>query len=215
MSEVVAPAAGTATPTPAAPVTPPAAPAAGVASPATPAVPSAPPAASPKVPETYALLLPEKSLLDPKAIERVSADAKSLGFTENAQAQRVLDAAHREVMETLKVMDAANAPGGALYVAKVAEWEKAALAHKELGNGDPAALKTHTLRGRLLVQELGPELGEELDRTGWGSKPEVLLFLTRIAARFAERPSPLPAKVPAGANDSLAKRMYAKELSGA
>ena len=188
------------------------APAAGspaAAAPVAPAVAAspAPVPASPKVPDTYAFVVPDKSLLDPKATDRLTADAKALGFTENGPAQRLLDIAHREVSETLKTLEAANAPGGALYTAKVAEWEKVALAHKELGNGDPNALKTHALRGRLLVQELGPELGAELDKTGWGSKPEVLLFLTRVAARFAERPSPVPAKGPA-VGDSLSKRMY-------
>ena len=204
--------AAAATPAPAAPaagaIVEPAAPVAVVA-------PIASPPASPKVPETYALVLPEKSLLDPKALDRVTADAKALGFTENGQAQKVLDIAHREVSETLQALEAANKPDGALYKARVAEWEKAALAHKELGNGDPAALKTIALRARLLVQEYGPEAGAILDETGYGSRPEVLLLFARLSKAFAERPSPIPARAPDGSRDSLSKRMYTPDMIGA
>lgn len=168
------------------------------------------------MPDTYALVLPEKSLLDPtKVLDRVTADAKALGFTENGQAQKILDIAHREVAETLQVMAAANKPGGALYQTRVAEWEKAALAHKELGNGDKNALNLIAARTRVLVQEYGPEAAAILDETGYGSHPEIVLFLHRLTKAFAERPSPIPAKVPAGSRDSLAKQMYTPDMIGA
>lgn len=184
MSEPVVPAAVEPSGETAAPVVPAAAePVAAVV----PAVPvAAPLAVAPSVPETYTLALPEKSLLDPKAIERISGVAKALKLSSNDDAQAVLTAVDAEVAETLKVMEAANAVGGTLYAARVKEMETAALKHPELGAGDPRKLKDAQLRGQLVLNKYGPELLPLLEKSGDGSRPELLLLLSRIAAATGE-----------------------------
>lgn len=146
------------------------------------------------VPETYTFTLPEKTLLDPKVTDRLSAFAKAHKLTQG-EAAAVLGLAHAEVGETLQALDAANAPpskeqplGGALYQARVAEFAKAALAHPDLGAGDARKLEAAVLKAQLFVNQHAPELKPLLERSGDGSNPDVLLVLNRFAAMIAERP---------------------------
>lgn len=146
------------------------------------------------VPETYTLALPEKSLLDPAAIDRISALATANKLTQD-EAAAVLLATNGEVSETLKVLEAAQAPpskenplGGTLYQARVRELEAASLAHPDLGNGDPQRLKAASLKAQLFLTQHLPELAPLLDRSGDGSNPVVLVALNRLAAMIGEKP---------------------------
>jgi hypothetical protein len=182
-----------------------------------PVVPTPSPVSAPVVPETYSLSLPEKSLMDPAAVGRISGVAKALKLPTNEAAQVVLQAADAEVRETLKVMEAANAPGGTLYVARTAEMSAAALKHPELGNGDPQRLKDSQLRGQLLLNRFGKELVPLLEHSGEGSRPELLLLLTRLSAAVGEKALVMPGPDTKGPVRTEAQRMYPElypELSG-
>ena len=200
MTAVAAPegtTAGTPEGTPAVlPITTPAAgtvPAAGV--PPVPAVPPVVPAAAPVVPETYTLALPDATPLEPKVTERVAAFAKANGLSQEV-AQGILAAHHAEALEMVKVLEAADAPGGARYAARVADLTAAALAHPELGNGNQQALVDARLRGQLVLNKFAPELVPVLERTGAGSSPELLLLLTRFAKAIGEKPLVQPDATP-------------------
>lgn len=185
MTAVVEPIAGTPEGTPAIVADP----AAAAGTPAAAADAGSP---APVVPAVeYVLALPEKSLLDPQVVTRVTEFAKANGLTP-AAAQAVLAAHDAEVGETLKVLDAANAPGGPLYQARVAELNAAALAHPDLGGGDARKLTDVTLRSQLVLNQFGPELKPLLDKSGDGSRPELLLLLTRVAAAIGEKALVVP-----------------------
>ena len=169
------------------------------------------------VPESYTLALPDKSLLDATVTDRVSAFAKANGLTQT-EAEGVLGFAHAEVGETLKALEAANAgpskerpQGGPLYQARVAEMEKVALAHPDLGNGDPMKLKAAVLKAQLFLTQEMPELAPLLDRSGEGSNPDVLLVLNRLAARIAERPHVKDAGPPPDTRPKSGRDFYAPD----
>lgn len=142
-------------------------------------------------PVVYALTLPDGSLLDPKAVERVTEFAKANGLTPLA-AQAVLAAHHAEAQATIDLLKVAEAPGGELYKARTAEMAAAALAHPELGAGDPRKLTHATLQGQLVLNKYGPELLPLLEKSGEGSRPELLLLLNRFAAAVGEKPLVMP-----------------------
>jgi hypothetical protein len=179
------PAAGTPEGTPAAAVPPVAAVSAAAGD--VPATPAVVPPAAPVVPETYTLALPDQTLLDPKVTERVAAFAKANGLSQDA-AQAVLAAHHAETQATIDLLKVAEAPGGELYKARTAELAAAALAHPEIGAGDPRKLTEATLRAQLVLNKFAPELLPVLEKSGEGSRPEVLLLLNRVAAAIGERP---------------------------
>ena len=179
---------------------------------------AAPPAPAARVvPESYTLALPEKSLLAATVTDRVSAFAKANGLTQT-EAEGVLGFAHAEVGETLKTLEAANAGpskaaplGGPLYQARVAEMEKAALAHPDLGNGDPMKLKAAVLKAQLFLTQEMPELAPLLDRSGEGSNPDVILVLNRLAARIAERPHVKDMGAPPDVRPTRGRDFYAPD----
>ena len=191
------PAAGTPEGTPAAVTitTPAAAVPVAAGEPPVPAVPPVVPAAAPVVPETYTLALPDATPLEPKVTERVAAFAKANGLSQEV-AQGILAAHHAEALEMVKVLDAADAPGGARYAARTAELAAAALAHPELGNGNQQKLVDAQLRGQLVLNKFAPELVPVLERTGAGSSPELLLLLTRVATAIGEKPLVQPDATP-------------------
>ena len=169
------------------------------------------------VPESYTLALPEKSLLDPKAIDRISELAKANKLTQ-AEAAAVLTAAHSEVGETIKALEFANAPpskeqpqGGPLYQARVAEYEKAALAHPDLGNGDARKLEVFALKAQLFVTQHAPELKPLLDRSGAGSDPDVLIALNRFAAMIGEKAHVKDAGAPPDTRPKSGRDFYAPD----
>lgn len=173
-----------------------------------PTVPPVVPAAAPVVPETYTLTLPEATPLDPKVTERVAAFAKANGLPQ-VVAEGILAAHHAEAMEMVKVLEAADAPGGARYQARMAELSAAALAHPELGNGNQQRLTDAQLRGQLVLNTFAPELVPVLERTGAGSSPELLLLLTRVAKAIGEKPLVQPdATPPKPAEVTTAQAMY-------
>jgi hypothetical protein len=164
--------------------TPAAAPAAGAPAPAagTPATP-----AVPAVPESYTLKLPEKTLLDPKAPDRLTPILKDMKVTDNAVAQRVLDAVHGEASEVIKVYEQASAPGGTVHQAMVAGFAADALKHPEIGNGDALALERISLQAGLMLNQYGAEYAARLKETGEAVHPAFLLMMKRLYADLGER----------------------------
>lgn len=197
-------AAAEASATPAAVVTPAAGtPAAGSAAPVTPVAPAAP-----VLPETYTLTLPDGSPLAPTVLEQVTPIAKALKAASDADAQAIvglLDSASREVIQTY---EAARAPGGALHAELVKQVAADALAHPDLGNGDPAKFERAQLHAGLVLNQYGQTgLAEAVKARGYLTVPE-MLFLNAVHAATSEAPLVTGAAVRAAANQPWERAMY-------
>lgn len=151
---------------------------------ATPVAAAIPPVAEPV---TYSLALPEHSPLDPKAVERITELAKANQWTSEV-AQAVLARTHDEVAETLKVVAAAEAPGGTAYVARVKSWEADALTAFDLGNGSQERLQAVVADAQLELGKAPPAIRDFLQNTGYGSHPDAIRWLRDIRARTKEVP---------------------------
>jgi hypothetical protein len=109
------------------------------------------------VPEKYELKLPEGSLLDAKAMERIALIAKEQGLS-NEEAQARLEAQNAEV--------------SALVDAQKERWLQQAINDKEIGG---AHFKENVaLAWRFADRFCSPEFKAELDRFGYGNHPELI-----------------------------------------
>lgn len=142
---------------------------------------------APVVPEKYALALPADSFLSPAALERVTAAAKALKVTTDADAQALVGLAHGEAVEVIAAYEAAHKPGGEAHKAVIKQYEADALAHPALGNGNPLALERKALQAGLVLNRFAPELAPVLAETGLAARPEVLLLLTRLHDAMGEK----------------------------
>lgn len=166
------------------------------------------PKAEPAVPETYTLALPDTSPLDPKVVEQVTAFAKANRLT-NEAAQAVLAQMDAGVGETLKVLEAANKPGGTLYEARVKEWGQSALAAYDLGNGSPDRLKAVLVEAQAELAKAPPAIKEFLETSGYGSHPDAIRWLRDLHARTKEKPAVLGDKgAPPPKQRTMAERFY-------
>lgn len=154
---------------------------------------------APVVPETYDFVMPDGTLLDAKATERITEKAKALKVTDPSLAQAMLDVAHTEGTAIIAAYEAAHKEGGAAWEEMVKANEKAALAHPDLGAGDATKLQDIALRGALVLNRYAPDAMPTLKAAGLLNEPSVLLLLKRIDEATREKGS--PASSAAGAAD--------------
>ena len=128
------------------------------------------------VPESYDLQVPKDSLLKPTDVDRLKAEAKDMGLT-NEEAQDYLDA-----------NDKAVASFHAAQMAEVKEirdgWVKTAQSDKEIGGDN---LKPSAELGRRAIEKYDPSgtFKELLNVSGYGDHPEVIRFFARIGKAMA------------------------------
>jgi len=163
---------------------------------------------APVVPEKYTLALPDGSLLSPAALERVTAAAKALKVTNDADAQALVGLAHAEAADVIATYEAAHKPGGTVHAEIVKQYEKASLDHPEIGNGNPLALERAALKAGLVLNKFAPELAPVLRETGLAAAPEMLLFLSRLHDSMGEKALAMPTKDAVAVNVPLEKRMF-------
>ncbi len=130
----------------------------------------------PKPPDKYELKLPEGSLLDPSATERISAYAKEKGLSMEA-AQEVLNrenqavTAHHE--SQLKQVDVIKT-----------QWVKDAEADKEIGG---EKFKENIELAKRVIDKFGSDAFKTaLNETGFGNHPEVIRIFTKIGRLMGE-----------------------------
>lgn len=168
----------------------------------------APSASEPTVPETYKLSLPEGSPLDPAALERVTALAKSLKVTSDESAQAIAEAIHQEVATHQQAQLEANTKGGAIWKARVAEMEKQALSDPDIG-GTPEKLMQAVQHSRQVLDRFGDaSVRDFLEESGLGSSPALIKMLTRIHRAMGEDTFVTASVAPKSAPKSLAERIY-------
>jgi len=134
------------------------------------------------VPEKYELKLPEGSPLDASAIERIAAEAKAQGLT-NEQAQALL------VRESNAVKGFWNATQERVKKEQDS-WVEKSKSDAEIG-GDNFVRNTE-LAHRVLQKFGSEELLNELDRTRYGNHPELVRLLSRIGKAMSEDQLVLP-----------------------
>ncbi len=148
-----------------------------------PAQPAAQPAQAQPAPEpVYALTLPQDSLLEASAVERMTTFAKD-GKLAPETAQKALEWTHAEILahEQRKVTD---------YKAKVTGWEQTVKTDKELGGEH----HTRTLtRVKAVMDRFGnPELTKAFQDTGFGNYPALVRFVDAIGAAMEADAIPKP-----------------------
>lgn len=145
------------------------------------------PPVKPVVPEKYDLKLPEGSQLQADQVEKIATFAKERGLS-NDQAQAVLQRDHEAQVSFME----ANKPGGKDWETRVSNWEKAALADKEIG-GSEEALKANAEHGRRVLQKFFPEtVSKYLVDSGFGSHPDVIRGLSKLGKMMADDTLVLP-----------------------
>jgi len=130
------------------------------------------------VPEKYELKLPEGSLLDAKASERIAAYAKSQGLS-NEQAQALLEREHGAV--------SLFAEGQKAELTRLGkEWVATATGDKEIGGTDENFKKNVTLARRVIARFSSDGFLDALDKTGLGNHPELIRTFVRIGKMVGE-----------------------------
>jgi hypothetical protein len=164
--------------------------------------PEADPAAQkPVVPEKYDLKLPEGSLLDAKAVEKVSAFAKEKGLT-NELAQAVLDQRSEERAEVL-------ASQKADLDLKVNKWMEEASLDPEIGG---AAFKENAELAKRVVDKYATDSFKKmLSETGIGNYPDFVRIFVKIGKEMADD-TPLTGKQGSGSVEKpLSELFYPKK----
>ncbi len=134
------------------------------------------------VPDKYELKLPEGSQLDAKAIERISAVAKT---------QKLSNDAAQALLESEDAGIAAYAESQKQQVAeKTKAWVTEIQNDKELG-GD-AFSHNAELASRVLNRYASESFREILSQTGLGNHPELVRIFTRIGKAMSEDQLILP-----------------------
>jgi hypothetical protein len=150
-----------------------------------------------KPPEKYDLKVPEGSLLKPEEVDKVSAYAKAKGLSNDA-AQAILEQRSEAVTEF-------NAAQEVAHKELVTTWAKTSSADKEVGGENFA--KNAEIAKRVYARFGSPQLGEFLDKTGYGNHPEVLRVFYRIGQAMTND-SFVPAGGPAGESKDMASLFY-------
>lgn len=127
-------------------------------------------------PLKFELKVPEGSLLDAKAVERISTFAKEKGLT-NEQAQAILDSENKAVAS---YVEGKNAEINSAKEGWVAESKS----DKEIG-GD-SFNKSVELAKRVVTRFGSESLTKALNETGLGNHPEMIRVFKRIGESMSE-----------------------------
>ena len=123
-----------------------------------------------KPPVEIKLVMPDKSLLDPSAIERISAEAKAKGLSSEA-AQELLNREH----ETVAAYNKAQTE----QVGRVSDkWYKECESDPVMGGKNLPKTVEYATRA---INRFGTKaLKETLNRTGFGNYPELVRLLSEV-----------------------------------
>lgn len=148
-------------------------------------------APAPVVPETYDLKVPDGSLLDTGATERIAATARELGLS-NEAAQKTVDLLDGEVQATVAAVLEAHQPGGAEWAKQEEAWKAEVMADASLGK-TPEERKATIDKGRAVLRKFtdaNPKDAEAfkgfLEGTGLGSQPAAVRFFAWLGKAMDE-----------------------------
>jgi hypothetical protein len=135
------------------------------------------------VPEKYDLKLPKDSTLDPSITDKIAAQARSLGLS-NEKAQTLLDSFNTEHIAQMDVALKAQQRGGAEWTKRVETWEGQIEKDPELGGEHLRA--NVTMGNRVLKTFFSKDVSDFLVETGYGSHPDILRALLKIGKAMGE-----------------------------
>lgn len=161
-------------------------------------------------PEKYELTIPQGSVFDAAALDKVSTIARETGLS-NESAQLLLERLSGEATANAESMK----PGGDAWKAQESAWRAESLADPEIAGGDEAKFAAVAQKAEVLLKEYGsPELAAYLTETGLGSNPYVLKLFAKIGEAFGE--SKFVKGSPAAAVDTrtVAQKMYGDDGMG-
>jgi hypothetical protein len=169
------------------------------------------------VPDKYELKLPDNAGVDAAIVEKTAAKARELGLSQD-NAQKTLEFVAQEAAAEVTARLAAYAPpsdanptGGEKWREQDETWRAASLADKDLGNGKPEQLQAVVGLATKVVAKFGDaDLTGFFEKSGLGSNPATLRFLSRIGKAMSEG-SLVIAETPTVADNSeeaVAARRY-------
>lgn len=155
-------------------------------------------AAIPVAPEKYELQLPEKSLLDPKFLDDVSATARELKLS-NDGAKKFVTMADAAVKKFVGVREAE-------WNDKTTQWAKATELDEEIGKAD---FKSNVDLAKKVVAKFGSDnFKKALAETGFGNHPELVRFMVRVGKAMAEDDLVIPGSQSSGPKRSAEEILY-------
>lgn len=132
------------------------------------------------VPERYELKMPEKSVLDQRAVDETATIARELGLS-NEAAQKLLERRNTDVSQALEVSRQTTETG---WREQVDKWANSARADKEYGGEKYDANIAIALdaMNKLATPELKALLADP--NLGFGNHPEVVRLFYRIGTKL-------------------------------
>lgn len=138
-------------------------------------------------PEKYELKLSEDSLLDSSVVERIAAEAKERGLSQD-DAQKLLDRENSAVTSYQKLQEEE-------YKQRSGAWVDEIKSDKELGG---EAFNENAELAKRVTQRFGSEAFlKTLDETGLGNHPELVRTFVRIGKSMKDDQLVLPGAQPA------------------
>lgn len=161
---------------------------------------------------TYDLKLPDKSTLDPAMLERIAANARARGLT-NEQAQADVELVNQEAASIADATMKAHAPGGDAWQKTVQAWEAETMADESLGK-TVEERKAKIEKGKSVLRrfaETQPQKAEQfkafLETSGIGSHPAAVGLLAWLGESAGEG-SHVAAGKPSDGKQSIEERWY-------
>jgi hypothetical protein len=124
------------------------------------------------LPEKYDLKLPDQSLVDPKRLADIEAEARASKMTQE-QAQALVDREHKIMSELVKS-----------HQDRINGWMQESIADKEIGG--PEINRNIELAKRLVDTFGSPLLKKQLEDSGMGQNPELLRLFVRLGKAYGE-----------------------------
>jgi hypothetical protein len=155
------------------------------------------------VPEKYDLKLPEGSQLDGSVVERIAAEAKQQGLS-NEQAQAILERENKAVATFVEGQKSQ-------MQVKVEAWKNEVQVDKELGGNELPKNLEHAKR--VVDKYASPAFKQILNETGLGNHPELVRVFARIGKEMAEDSLVLPGTSGTG-KQSIEERLWGSQEKG-
>ena len=164
----------------------------------------------PKAPDKYEVKLPDGAVLTSEVLERVTPTMRAVGITSNEGAQKLVDAINSEAKLLRDRIAADFSPGGTVFESQRNQYNAAALAAPDLGNGSAEILQAKVARTTNFTNKYFPDdVRKLINDTGIGSHPGFFRAVLKLADLMKEDgymggPSTKPPK-------THAERIYGKE----
>lgn len=141
----------------------------------------------PKVPEKFAVKLPEKATLSAEVLDRTTTAARELGLTSDEQAQRLVDFTNGEAQAVAERIAKDYSPGGSIFESQRQKYTEEALKASDIGEGKPEVLQARVALATTFTNKYFPEaVRKAINDTGIGNHPDFLRAILKIGEALKE-----------------------------